>query len=432
MKFTNKIKKQKGYKKSLTILMPALLIAIFALVSSFPQTTKAADTITQTILTSAWNPPSPDPSGIAFHPITGKLIISDGEVDEMTIFEGKNVYEASTNGDLQNTFTTTAFSNEPTGIAVDPFNNRMFFTDDDKDAIFEVNLGADGAFNTADDSVRTVKVTNYGINDAEGIAYGQGRIFVSDGVGTEIFEIDPGPNGIFDAIDDIVSHFDTTNLNQGDPEGVEYNPDNNTLFIVSNNNRTEVAEVTRAGKLVRKIDITAAGARKPAGIAYGTSSTDPNAKSLYIVDRGIDNDTDPKENDGKTYEILLGDTVTPTPTPTLDPNAPTPTPTLEPTPTPQPDTEAPIATVTYPTDGSAVVRNTTITITASASDNVGISKVEFMVNGNLVCTDTTISYTCSWGVPGKPKASYTITAKAYDTAGNIATHSVQVSVATAR
>ena len=35
----------------------------------------------RTTLTSSWSPPSPDPSGIAFIPAAGMLLISDGEVD---------------------------------------------------------------------------------------------------------------------------------------------------------------------------------------------------------------------------------------------------------------------------------------------------------------------------------------------------------------
>jgi hypothetical protein len=35
----------------------------------------------QTIATSAWSPPSPDPSGIAYIPDSGDLLICDGEID---------------------------------------------------------------------------------------------------------------------------------------------------------------------------------------------------------------------------------------------------------------------------------------------------------------------------------------------------------------
>jgi hypothetical protein len=65
--------------------------------------------------------------------------------------------------------------------------------------------------------------------------------------------------------------------------------------------------VTPTGELVGTLDISAAGAKKPAGLALAPSSVDPNQMSLYIVDRGVDNNSNPNENDGKVYEFQLGD-----------------------------------------------------------------------------------------------------------------------------
>jgi hypothetical protein len=50
---------------------------------------------------------------------------------------------------------------------------------------------------------------------------------------------------------------------------------------------------------------------------------------------------------------------------------------------------------------------------------MGVSRVAFYVNGNLLCTDTTASYSCNWRVPGGRRKSYQPQAKAYDSAGNI-------------
>jgi hypothetical protein len=51
------------------------------------------------------------------------------------------------------------------------------------------------------------------------------------------------------------------------------------------------------------IDISVANAVKPAGLAYAPSSVDPSKMNLYIVDRGVDNGDNSKENDGKVYEV---------------------------------------------------------------------------------------------------------------------------------
>ncbi|MDO8604474.1 MAG: Ig-like domain-containing protein [bacterium] len=97
--------------------------------------------------------------------------------------------------------------------------------------------------------------------------------------------------------------------------------------------------------------------------------------------------------------------------------------------TPQPplppvDTIPPAVSVTNPANGSTVPRNNTVTITASASDDKGVTKVEFYVNSLLHCTDIASPYSCAWNVPGAKNRTYKIQAKAYDAAGNIKLSSI--------
>jgi len=56
------------------------------------------------------------------------------------------------------------------------------------------------------------------------------------------------------------------------------------------------------------------------------------------------------------------------------------------------DSVAPTVSITSPANGAIVARRSTITITATASDNVGVTRVEFLVDGALQCTDTTAPY----------------------------------------
>ncbi len=128
--------------------------------------------------------------------------------------------------------------------------------------------------------------------------------------------------------------------------------------------------------------------------------------------------------------VPLNPVSSPTPTPS---NTPLPTPTntpvpLTPTPTPTPvlDTTPPTVTVTSPKSGTTVRTGATITLSASASDNIGVTHVDFLVNGTLICSDTISPYTCNWTVPGTANVLYTITAQAYDAAGNASSNSVQV------
>lgn len=84
-----------------------------------------------------------------------------------------------------------------------------------------------------------------------------------------------------------------------------------------------------------------------------------------------------------------------------------------------PDTTAPTVSITNPAS-SYIKAGTRVTIKASASDTVGVSKVEFYVNDVLKCTDTSSAYTCTWSMP-TAVTGYNLTAKAYDAAGNVAT-----------
>ncbi len=87
-----------------------------------------------------------------------------------------------------------------------------------------------------------------------------------------------------------------------------------------------------------------------------------------------------------------------------------------------PDTTAPTTSITSPTNGSTV--SGTITISANASDNVGVTKVEFYRGGTtLLGTDTTSPYSLSWNTTTVANGSYSLTTKAYDAANNIGTSS---------
>ena len=121
----------------------------------------------------------------------------------------------------------------------------------------------------------------------------------------------------------------------------------------------------------------------------------------------------------------LGDVVTPNPTTTPSSISPTAIPTNPPTPTPS-DLIPPSVTITYPANGAYVNRNATITIQATANDNIGVTQVKFYVSGSLRCTDIVAPYTCSWKVTGKPGSSYILQSAAYDAANNSSSTSIRV------
>ncbi|HEX3582065.1 MAG TPA: protease pro-enzyme activation domain-containing protein, partial [Thermoanaerobaculia bacterium] len=85
------------------------------------------------------------------------------------------------------------------------------------------------------------------------------------------------------------------------------------------------------------------------------------------------------------------------------------------------DTTPPTTSITAPTNGATV--SGTTSVTASASDNVGVTKVEFYLDGALQSTDTSSPYSWSWSTTGTANGSHSLVSKAYDAAGNIGTSS---------
>lgn len=85
------------------------------------------------------------------------------------------------------------------------------------------------------------------------------------------------------------------------------------------------------------------------------------------------------------------------------------------------DTTAPATSITAPSNGATV--SATVSVTASASDNVGVTKVEFWLDGVLKSTDTSSPYAWSWDTTTATNAAHTLQSKAYDAANNIGSSS---------
>ncbi|HEY2940895.1 MAG TPA: Ig-like domain-containing protein, partial [Vicinamibacteria bacterium] len=90
------------------------------------------------------------------------------------------------------------------------------------------------------------------------------------------------------------------------------------------------------------------------------------------------------------------------------------------------DHTAPTVSITSPSAGATV--SGTITVSASASDNVGVAGVQFQLDGaNLGAEDTTAPYSVTWNTATASIGAHTLRAVARDAAGNTAT-SASVSV----
>ena len=96
------------------------------------------------------------------------------------------------------------------------------------------------------------------------------------------------------------------------------------------------------------------------------------------------------------------------------------------------DTIAPTVSITTPSNG-ATVSGASVTVSATASDNVGVSGVQFKLDGaNLGSEDTTSPYSITWDTTTASNGSHSLTAVARDAAGNTTTSStVNVTVSNA-
>jgi chitodextrinase len=85
-----------------------------------------------------------------------------------------------------------------------------------------------------------------------------------------------------------------------------------------------------------------------------------------------------------------------------------------PTPTPVSDTAPPTVNVV-----NAGELNGTVTLTANASDNIGVTRVEYYLNGTKLGEAATSPYSVPFDTTSRPNGTYQLTAKAFDAAGNV-------------
>jgi uncharacterized protein (TIGR03118 family) len=134
------------------------------------------------------------------------------------------------------------------------------------------------------------------------------------------------------------------------------------------------------------------------GIAFGNGAQNQPATTLYFA-AGIAN-----EADGLYGRIDAGAT--------------------------PPDIVAPTATITSPAANATVTG--TVAVTATASDDVGVTEVKFFAGTTAIGTSATAPYSVNWNTTTVANGSVTLTAQAQDAAGNVGTSAgVKVTVSNA-
>jgi len=86
-----------------------------------------------------------------------------------------------------------------------------------------------------------------------------------------------------------------------------------------------------------------------------------------------------------------------------------------------PDTTAPAANITSPANAATV--GGSLTVNASATDNVGVTRVELFVDGQLRTSDTSSPYSFTVDTNTMANGAHTLQVRGYDAAGNVGTSS---------
>lgn len=358
----------------------------------------------RSVATSAFSPSSPDPAGIAYVAAQDRFVISDSEVEEMSLYQGANLFTNARGSLLGNgTGTTVRFSKEPAGLGYDPATRTLYVSDDDGDRVVVDRPGPDGVHGTRDDVTTRLLTSSFGSGDPEGVEYdaGNGHLYVCDGGDLEIYDWSPGTDATFGNGDDIVTSFDIASppgeLPMRDCEGLGQDTGRGTLLAVDPT-RNLVYEWTKAGSLTRVIDVTGipSNNKNLASVTVAPSSDpadSPSQMSYWLADRQRDNGPYPSENDGLVHEALVPGAVAP------------------------PDA-APSAAITAPVAGAAV--SGTVVVRADATDDLGVTQVRFLADGAAIAMDADGSdgWSATWDTATAGNGSHTLVAVATDTSGN--------------
>lgn len=236
---------------------------------------------------------SSDPAGLAYHPGTGSLYVADSEINELSEFEGNNLFEVSLRGD-QTIRSIPSGNSEPTGITYNAFDGYFYVTNDDTHSIYRYDerLNAPFAVVSTLDAVATAE-------DPEGITSDPttGAIYVVDGTagGMQVL--------IYNSALEFQRRFSIADEMQ-DGEGIVFDPVSSNLLILSAPDQS-IFEYQVDGTFVRAYNFSgiAPALEAPEGLDFAPTSDpldDPGQLALYIADGRVDN-----YPDGRIFETSI-------------------------------------------------------------------------------------------------------------------------------
>jgi len=90
------------------------------------------------------------------------------------------------------------------------------------------------------------------------------------------------------------------------------------------------------------------------------------------------------------------------------------------------DTTPPVASINSPANGATL--SGSVNVGVSATDNVGVTKIELYIGGVLSGQSSSASATFTWNTVNFQDGTYTLESRAYDAANNVGTSTISVTV----
>ncbi len=90
--------------------------------------------------------------------------------------------------------------------------------------------------------------------------------------------------------------------------------------------------------------------------------------------------------------------------------------------TPQIDTTKPVTSITFPSANATI--SGAVSVSSSASDNEGVTKVELYKDNSLYSSDISAPYTFSFSTISESNGSHTLQTRAYDNSGNVGSSAI--------
>ena len=94
------------------------------------------------------------------------------------------------------------------------------------------------------------------------------------------------------------------------------------------------------------------------------------------------------------------------------------------------DIISPTVSIASPADGASFEANSIVTISTSATDNVGVTTISISIDGAVVATGSSSPLSYSWNTTNAASGVHSIVAKANDQAGNTGLKSITVTINT--